>query len=178
MTVNADLSEPWQKREKYRAASCLLLLRLWIGKNLFGAVRPHGVRVSPSRMIKGPCTASELAALEYVAEHTSIPVPKVFNSHYYDDGLYIEMEYVRGMSLEAAWYRGHLTQDQKKHIITQVAGYISQLRELKPPREGIVASASFNEALDHRVGSHTFGPFTNHEGFRTYLRANVPIEDC
>ncbi|KAG0159976.1 hypothetical protein PDIDSM_7503 [Penicillium digitatum] len=129
-------------------------------------------------MIKGPCTAPELAALKYVAEHTSIPVPKVFNFHHYDNSLYIEMEYVRGMSLEAAWYHGRLTQDQKKDIITQVAGYISQLRGLKPPREGIVASASFDEALDHRVGSYPFGPFTSHEGFHTYLRANVPIEDC
>lgn len=166
------------KERNYRATSCLLLLRLWIGKKLFGAVGPHGVRVSPSRMIKGPCAMPELAALKYVAEHTSIPVPKVFNVHYYDDNIYIEMEYVRGMSLEAAWYRGHLSQNQKKYIITEVAGYISQLRELEPPQEGIVASASFDEALDHRVGSYTFGPFTSHEGFHSYLRANVPIEDC
>ncbi|KAJ6019003.1 hypothetical protein N7522_001070 [Penicillium canescens] len=167
-----------ENKRKHTATSVLLSLRLCIGKKLFGAVGPHGVRVSPNRMIKGPCASPELAALKYVAEHTSIPVPKVFNAHYYDNHLYIEMEYVRGMSLEAAWYRGHLSQDQKKSIITEVAGYISQLRKLKPPREGIVASASFNEALDHRVGSYTFGPFINHQGFHSYLRANVPIEDC
>ncbi|KAJ6018481.1 hypothetical protein N7522_001945 [Penicillium canescens] len=165
-------------KRKNRKTCGILPLRLWIGKKLFGAVGPHGVRVSLSRMIKGPCATPELEALKYVAEHTSIPVPKVFNAHYYDDCLYIEMEYVRGMSLEAAWYRGHLSQDQKKYIITEVAGYIRQLRKLEPPREGIVASASFNEALDHRVGSYTFGPFTNHQGFHSYLRANVPIEDC
>lgn len=165
-------------KRKHTATSGLFSLRLWIGKKLFGAVGPHGVRVSPNRMIKGPCASPELAALKYVAEHTSIPVPKVFNTHYYDDHLYIEMEYIRGMSLEAAWYRGHLSQDQKKCIITEVAGYISQLRKLKPPREGIVASATFNEVLDHRVGSYTFGPFTNHQGFHSYLRANLPIEDC
>ncbi|KAJ5545243.1 hypothetical protein N7535_006374 [Penicillium sp. DV-2018c] len=130
-------------------------------------------------MIKGPCVTPELEALKYVAGNTSIPVPKVFNAHYYDDRLYIEMEYVRGMSLEAAWYRGHLSQDQKKYIISEVAGYIRQLRRLEPPREGIVASASLNGILDHRVGSYTFGPFDeNHEGFHSYLRANVPIENC
>jgi hypothetical protein len=80
------------KERNYRATSFLLLLRLWIGKKLFGAVGPHGIRISPSRMIKGPCATPELAALKYVAEHTSIPVPKVFNAHYYDDDLYIEME--------------------------------------------------------------------------------------
>ncbi|CAG8282562.1 unnamed protein product [Penicillium salamii] len=165
-------------KRKHSATYGLLSLRLWIGKKIFGTVGPHGVRVSPSRMVKGPCATPELAALKYVAEHTSIPVPKVFNVHYYDNDIYIEMEYVRGMSLEAAWYRGHLSQEQKNHIITEVAGYISQLRKLEPPQEGIVASASFNEALDHRVGSYTFGPFTSHEGFHSYLRANVPIENC
>ncbi|KAJ5256621.1 hypothetical protein N7478_012725 [Penicillium angulare] len=127
-------------------------------------------------MVKGPCAMPELAALEYVAEHTSTDVPKVFNAHYYDNDLYIEMEYVRGTSLEEAGYCGHLSQDQKKYIITEVAGYINQLRRLKPPGEGIVASASL--AFHHRVGSYTFGPFTSHEGFHSYIRANVPIEDC
>ncbi|CAG8408996.1 unnamed protein product [Penicillium salamii] len=163
---------------KHRASSCLLPLRLWIGKKLFGAVGPHGVRVSPGRMIKGPCPMSELAALQYVTEHTSIPVPKVFNAHYHNNYLYIEMGYVRGISLEAAWYRGHLSQDQKKYIIAEVGGYISQLRKLEPPQEGIVASASLDEALDHRVGSCTFGPFTSHKRFHSYLRVNLPIEDC
>lgn len=115
--------------------------------------------------------------MKYVAEHTSIPVPKIFNTHYYDDGLYIEMEYVRGMSLQAAWCHGHLSQDQKKHIITEVAGYIRQLRNLEPPREGIVASASLHEIRDHRVGPYGFGPFTSHEEFHSYLRANITIEE-
>ncbi|CAP80413.1 Pc12g07860 [Penicillium rubens Wisconsin 54-1255] len=129
-------------------------------------------------MIKGPCATPELAALKYVAEHTSIPVPKVFNTHYHDGDLYIEMEIIRGMNLEAAWYHSHLSQDQKKDIIAEVAGHISQLRKLEPPREGMVASASLGEAMDHRVGSCTFGPFTSHKGFHSYLRANAPIEDC
>ncbi|KAJ5366645.1 hypothetical protein N7541_000586 [Penicillium brevicompactum] len=166
-------------KEKNRdATSFLLPLRLWIGRKLFGEVVPHGVRVSPGRMIKGPCPASELAALKYVAEHTSIPVPRVFNAHYYQNDLYIEMDYIRGMNLGLAWGKDHISQDQKKSIIIEVAGYISQLRKLKPPREGIVASASLGALMDHRVGSYVFGPFTSHEGFHTYLRANLRVEDC
>ncbi|KAJ5799108.1 uncharacterized protein N7518_001176 [Penicillium psychrosexuale] len=164
--------------KKNHPISYLLPLRLWIGKKLFGANKlgPHGVRVSPGRMIKGPCYMPELEALRYVAEHTSIPVPKVFNTHYYDDRLYIEMEYIRGMSLEKAWHRGYLSEDQKKHIINQVAGYISQLRRLEPPQEGIVASATFDKVLDHRVGCWNFGPFISHEGFHSYLRADLPVD--
>ena len=141
--------------KKNQPTSYLLPLRLWIGKKLFGANKlgPHGVRVSPSRMIKGPSYMPELEALRYVAEHTSIPVPKVFKTHYYDGWLYIEIEYIRGTSLDIAWNRAELSQNQKKYITNQVAGYVSQLRKLEPPREGIVASTTFGENFDHRIGS-------------------------
>lgn len=166
------------KERNHHATSYLLPLRLWIGKKFFTELGPRGVRVSRGRMIKGPCPESELAALKYVAEHTSIPVPRVFHAHYYEDYLYIEMEYIRGMDLGAARASSQLSQDQTTNIVTEVAGYINQLRELKPPREGIVASASLGELMDHRVGGENFGPFTSHEGFHTYIRANFPIENC
>ncbi|KAJ5951478.1 uncharacterized protein N7479_009891 [Penicillium vulpinum] len=86
------------------------------------------------------------------------------------------MEYFRGTSLDIAWNRGHLSQDQKKYIINQVAGYISQLRRLEPPQEGIVASTTFDKAFDHRLGCWSFGPFKSHEGFHAYIRADVPPE--
>jgi hypothetical protein len=106
--------------ETNRPSSYLLPLRLWIGKKLFGADRlgSKGVQISIGRMIKAPCPISELKAMRYVAEHTSIPVPKVFNTYYYDHRLYIEMEYIHGMSLQTAWNCGHLSQDQKKYIST------------------------------------------------------------
>lgn len=112
----------------------------------------------------------------YVAEHTSILVPKVFTTHYHDDRLYIEMEYICGMSLEKSRHHGYLSQDQKKHITNQVAGYISQLRKLEHPQEGIVASPTFEKAFNHRVGCWSFGPFMSHGGFRSYLRADIPTE--
>lgn len=86
------------------------------------------------------------------------------------------MEHVRGKDLGVAWR--HLSQDQKKRTITEIAGYISQLRNLEPPHEGIVASASIDGAHDHRAGSSPFGPFATHKGFHSYLRVNVPNEDC
>ena len=121
---------------------------------------------------------SELAGLQYVTGHTTIPVPKIFKTHYRNGDLYIEMEYVCGMDLQDAWYRGCLSQEQTQNIVTEVASYVDQLRKLEPPREGIVTSANLDGVLDHRVGSSTFGPFTNHEGFHTYLRAGIPIEKC
>ncbi|KAJ5473494.1 hypothetical protein N7475_003060 [Penicillium sp. IBT 31633x] len=129
-------------------------------------------------MIKGPCKKSELAAMRYVAKHTSIPIPNVLKIHHYNDDNYVEMDFVQGVNLEAAWHRDKLSEDQKKHIIVELGDYISQLRRLEPPREGIVASAGLDEALDHRVGCFTFGPFATHQGFHSYLRAGIPLENC
>lgn len=172
-------AKPAMANKKKHPTSYLLPLRLWIGKKTFGADKlgPRGVRVSPGRMIKGPCPISELEAMKYVAQHTSIPVPKVFNTHYYDYWFYIEMEFIRGTSLDIAWNRAELSQDQKKYITNQVAGYVSQLRKLEPPREGIVASTNFGENVDHRVGSWGFGPFVSHEAFHSYIRADIPLDE-
>ncbi|KAE8353875.1 kinase-like protein [Aspergillus coremiiformis] len=158
--------------------SSLLSIKLWIGKRIFGLVGQSGVRISPHRIIKGPCEITELAALTYIAEHTSIPVPKILNIYHSRDGLYIELEYIRGMDLQAAWLGGHLSQDQKRHIITEVTGYVTQLRSLEPPHTEIVASANLEACLDHRVGPSTFGPFNDHAEFHSFLRRHIDIENC
>ena len=78
----------------------LLAIRLWIGKRLYGAIGAWGVRVSPQRLIKGPCESTELEALEYVAKYTSIPIPKVHATYRSHEHLYIELEYVRGWTFK------------------------------------------------------------------------------
>ncbi|KAJ5173382.1 hypothetical protein N7492_005975 [Penicillium capsulatum] len=129
-------------------------------------------------MIKGPGPRWELAALKFVAQHTSIPVPKVFNSYHHGGFLYIEKEVVRGVSLEAAWQRGYLSQEQKTNITAEIGGYIGQLRKLEPPRKEIVASADLDDIMDHRVGCDIFGPFMTHQGFHLYIRANLSDAEC
>lgn len=156
----------------------LLVIRLWIGKRLFVTIGRFGVRVSPGRIIKGPCESTELEALEYVAKHTSIPIPKVLGTHRYLGGLYIEMEYIHGVDLQAVWLGGLLSREQKKGIVEELANYVRQLRSLEPPQEGVVGSAHLKECLDHRIGSAPFGPFKNHMAFHSFLRRHVPLENC
>lgn len=132
---------------------------------------------SVPKLIKGPGDMPELAALKYVVEHTSIPVPRSSKpTSTMIIYLYIEMEYVAGKDLGGAWR--HLSEGQKKHIIAETASYVSQLRSLEPPHQGIVASAILDGVLDHRIGTSPFGPFTTHKGFHSYIRGNLPIEDC
>jgi len=83
-----------------------------------------------------------------------------------------------GMDLETAWTKNLLSVDQKKAIVDELAGFVRQLRELEPPQDGIVASADSNFCLDYRIGTRPVGPFFNHAEFHTFLRGNIPLEDC
>ncbi|KAL3955292.1 hypothetical protein ACCO45_010855 [Purpureocillium lilacinum] len=91
------------------------------------------VRVSWHRVIKGPCNPTEVEAMQYVASHTTIPVPRVYAVHTEpNDFIYIEMAYVPGEALDEAW--ADLSTDQKYSIFADLKQHLSTLRELEPPR--------------------------------------------
>jgi tRNA A-37 threonylcarbamoyl transferase component Bud32 len=158
--------------------SLFLPARLWWGKKRFGDFGLSVVRVSKDRIIKGPCESAELEALKYVAQYTSIPVPKVHRTYHVDGYLYIEMEYIEGETLGAAWFRHLLSSAEKKAVIEELAGCIRQLRLLEPPQRQIIASAEFRQCLDYRIGYAPVGPFLNHEDFHSFLRGHIPLESC
>ncbi|KIW16578.1 hypothetical protein PV08_03766 [Exophiala spinifera] len=150
-----------------------LQARLWSGKKFFGSLGPSVTRVSGCRVNKGPCESAEIEAERYVAQRTSIPVPKVYHTYQVDGRFYVEMEYVKGDTLQALWASGALSPDEKKALVMQVAGYIDQLRMLKPPHKEIVASADLGRCLDYRVGYRPLGPFTSNEEFHPFLRGYI-----
>lgn len=161
-----------------QAVSLLLHIRTSIAKNLFGSLGPSVVRVGRHGVFKGPCQPAELEALRFVAQATSISVPKVRRTYIYHGKLFVELEYIKGVDLESAWTKNMLFVDQKKAIVDELAGFVRQLRALEPPREGIVASAESNSCLDYRIGNRPVGPSLNHDEFHTFLRGNIPLEDC
>ncbi|GLB02315.1 hypothetical protein AtubIFM57258_003660 [Aspergillus tubingensis] len=155
-----------------------LRTRLWLGKKRYGTFTPKVVRVSDTRLIKGPCFPSELEGLRYVAQHTTIPVPKVHHTYPASEGRsYIEMDYIKGDNLQEIWRNPNFTSTNKQAVINEVASYIDQLRQLTPPQEGIVASAELGECYDIRVGSWPFGPFKTIDEFHDFLRGTISIED-
>lgn len=154
-----------------------LQLRLWIGRKLFGLLDSNVVRVSRHRAIKGPCQPPELEAMQYVAQHTTIPVPAIHSTYTYQGALYIEMDYIEGSNLAIAWTDGDLSADDKEAILTELSDYIGQLRSLVPPAQGVVASAMHGGILDCRIGPKLLGPLS-HDDFHAFLRGNVPLENC
>lgn len=136
---------------------------MWLGEKRFGSnLGPSVVRVSKTRIVKGPCERAELEGLKYVAEHSSISVPTVHQTYCVDGHLYIEMEYIQGDNLQDLWIKHGLSLTKKHAIVKHVAAYINQLRLLEPPRneEGVVASAGLGPGLDIRVGHRNFDPFS------------------
>ena len=103
--------------------------------------------------------------MEYIAKHTSIPVPKVYAVHTTrNHHLYLEMEYIEGKDLEGEWLRrGELPQEEQDTICADLTRYLSILRELPPPVEDFVGSALQNPAYDGRIGYRFFGPFSHSE---------------
>ncbi|RFU34397.1 hypothetical protein B7463_g1910, partial [Scytalidium lignicola] len=155
-----------------------LQVRLWVGQKIFKALGPTVFRISRGRVIKGPCQLAELEAMKYVSQNTSIPVPNVYSTYTYLGKLYIEMDYIKGETLEEAWVGGHLSQDEKKSVVKELAGFIVQLRNLMPPKEELVASADLHRPLDYRVGTTPFGPFDNHRDFHSFLRGHIALDNC
>lgn len=151
-----------------------LRLRLWLGKLLFRPLGPSTVRVSLHRVIKGPCDPPEVEAMQYVASHTTIPVPRIYAIHTKNGFIYIEMAYIQGSTLDCAW--GGLSTDQRDTIIADIKQHISSLRELQPPTQGIVSSALQNPAYDCRIGARFYGPINNDE-FHSLARGHLRMED-
>ncbi|KAF4505958.1 hypothetical protein G6O67_007853 [Ophiocordyceps sinensis] len=114
--------------------------------------------------------------MQYVASHTTIPVPRIYAVHTEGNGLiYIEMAYVPGDTLDSAWRRG-LSTDEKDTICADIKQHISSLRELQPPAQDIVSSALQNPAFDCRIGAQFYGPM-NHDEFQSLVRGHLCMED-
>jgi aminoglycoside phosphotransferase len=68
----------------------------------------------------------EVDNLNFVREHTSIPVPEVFDSYDIDGGGHcIIMSRVPGITLHEAW--PHLSNQSKLCILDELIGYVQQL---------------------------------------------------
>jgi hypothetical protein len=78
-------------------------------------------------------TESELATIEYVQKHTTIPVPQIYfvnhNENHVVGAPFVLMERMEGQPLCKIW--AGLTLEHKKGVIGQLAHMLGQLAELK-----------------------------------------------
>ncbi|KAF9029403.1 hypothetical protein BDZ89DRAFT_1014348 [Hymenopellis radicata] len=95
------------------------------------------IRFAEDAVVKAVYTRTEALVLAMVAEHTSIPVPKVRRVlEVKRRGLYlVVMDFIRGRQLAAVW--GELSEEEKEQVAQTLQGYVHQLRKVDVPRRRI-----------------------------------------
>jgi hypothetical protein len=120
---------------------------------------------------------TEAATLKFVADNTTIPVPKVFCSFLHKDRAYIVMERIQGKSIPAAWKS--LSEESRQKIFDQLKAIFRELRTLKPPDDTGVESCLGGSVREGRIPRPLprMGPLKTVQEFHIFLRDNLRPEE-
>ncbi|EIM82678.1 kinase-like protein [Stereum hirsutum FP-91666 SS1] len=126
------------------------------------------VKIGDTIMRKHRVLPSEVAAMQYVARHTTIPVPKVLEvtqSEFAGGlGMTLDMEYVDGYEMQYA------PEKDWPGLLEELKGYVRQMRSLEPPRPGRVESIDGSRMRDVGISSNkAIGPFDSIHAFHDHL---------
>lgn len=156
---------------------CLVLLAI----KLLRRIRPRG---GPVLMLTGGLCVkygrrihlSEAASMRFIAQHTSIPVPKVICAFTRSGSTYIVMERIKGDMLGKGWVRR--SESSKQKLLSQLAEMICEMRDLQPPKDIGIASVDGGSLFDFRVPGPSihFGPFDTIQDFHRHLRRGMEYE--
>lgn len=115
---------------------------------------------------------AEASAVRFVAQNTSIPVPKIYCSFTHRGWTYIVMERIHGTYLAQGWV--HRSEESKAKILSKLKSLLQQLRTLSPPGPGI-SNVDGGSLYDCRLPgtSSRFGPFETVQDFHKYLRGGM-----
>lgn len=103
---------------------------------------------------------SEAANLRFVARHTSVPVPQVYDVWQESSGkAYLVMEFIPGQELRRAWK--DLPSEQQVDLLCSLRGYVEQLRGIpQPGRRGWIGPADGAPLSDTLLSLNgLYGPF-------------------
>ena len=114
--------------------------------------------------------------MQFIAKHTSIPVPKVYCAFKRKGLTYIVMERIDGQMVYLEWPTR--TEESKAKILAQLREMIDEMRRLPPPKDARIANVDggslYDSRLPGKLGSlGRFGPFKSIQDFHRYLRRNV-----
>ncbi|KAH0370310.1 kinase subdomain-containing protein, partial [Aureobasidium melanogenum] len=120
---------------------------------------------------------TEAATMRFIAEKTSIPVPKVHCSFVHKGRTYILMERIQGEEIPRAWAR--LGDHGRTEIFAQLKQMIDEMRSLTPPSSTRVQSCTGGDLWDSRYNHcHSrFGPFATIQEFHLWLRQGCRVAE-
>jgi serine/threonine protein kinase len=116
---------------------------------------------------------TEAATMRFVADNTSIPVPKVWCSFEHKGRAYIVMERIDGHYITKDW--NTRSQESKDKLLAQLKTMIQELRSLQPPPGSGVESCIGGSMHDSRISrpERRFGPFKTIHEFHLWLRGGL-----
>ncbi|UKZ47594.1 hypothetical protein TrVGV298_001817 [Trichoderma virens] len=107
--------------------------------------------------------------MKFIAEHTKIPVPKVYDTDWQDGHLTaIIMEYIPGKRLDKIW--DTLSKEQKMAIAQELKGYMAQLRDLKGT---YIGALDRGKALIGNKKPLECGPFETEREFNRFILEDI-----
>ncbi|KAF5552947.1 kinase-like domain-containing protein [Fusarium phyllophilum] len=113
--------------------------------------------------------------MQFVANNTSMPVPKVC-SFKHKSGVYILMERIQGRDLSQNWTQR--SEDSKARILAQLKTFITEIRSIPPPDGVGVANVDWGPIFDQRLPDKSFwGPFATIQEFHRVLRRGLELGD-
>ncbi|PNY24937.1 Uncharacterized protein TCAP_05127 [Tolypocladium capitatum] len=118
---------------------------------------------------------AEAYAMQFVARHTSIPVPKVHCAFIHDGDTYIVMGRINGQMAWHGWR--NRPEKSKKRILDQLRRMVGELRSISLPEGVGVGSVDGGSFCDCRLPSKLFwGPFATIRDFHQALANDADTE--
>jgi aminoglycoside phosphotransferase len=111
---------------------------------------------------------SEASTMQFIAQHTSIPVPRVYCAFERKGWTYIIQERIDGENVAVGWDKR--SEESKAKILLQLKGMVKEMRALPPPGPA-VSNVDGGPIYDPRIrGAEHFGPWSTVQEFHRYLR--------
>ncbi|KAI4199535.1 MAG: hypothetical protein LQ346_002549 [Caloplaca aetnensis] len=136
--------------------------------------------VSPTTVAKtgDGVRLTEAASMRFVRSRTSIPVPYVIDAFVHQETKHacILMEYINGRPLDEVW--DTYSDTQKEHVISQLKGFLEELRQIKGttigPVDGTFCADQFFDGEDKA----SFGPYESETAFNDGLVRALEARGC
>ncbi|ROT38610.1 kinase-like protein [Sodiomyces alkalinus F11] len=121
---------------------------------------------------------SEANAIHFIANHTSIPVPKIYFAFVHKGTAYIIMRHIKGRMAASGWVLR--SEESQTRILEQLRGMITELRSIPPPEGTKIGSVDGGPFFDCRLPKKFYwGPFATIREFHHALSDNSPWHaDC
>ncbi|KAK1674266.1 kinase-like domain-containing protein [Colletotrichum godetiae] len=152
----------WTKTNKY-------FKHIW--KPQIGLPAVFGICIK----VKPYASLAEAHTMQFVAQHTSVPVPKVYSAFVHRGMTYIVMSKIDGKMAWMGWEKR--SEASKKQILNQLCGMVSQLRAIAPTEGLGIANIDGGPIYDCRLPFKSFwGPFAAVQDFHKELANGADFE--